>query len=73
MHGSFSIKAVLPAVAPDLSYGDLEIVEGGAITQPDLELPREVDDQLTAWGRVPVHHRPNRHLSNVAAQDGESL
>ena len=28
MHGSFSIKAVLPAVAPDLSYGDLEIVEG---------------------------------------------
>ena len=30
MHGSFSIKAVLPAVAPDLSYGDLEIVEGRA-------------------------------------------
>ena len=24
MHGSFSIKAVLPAVAPDLSYGDME-------------------------------------------------
>ena len=30
MHGSFSIKAVLPALAPDLGYGDLEIAEGRA-------------------------------------------
>ena len=30
MHGSFSIKAVLPALVPDLSYGDLEIAEGRA-------------------------------------------
>jgi hypothetical protein len=27
-HGSYSIKAVLPAVAPHLAYGDLEIQEG---------------------------------------------
>jgi hypothetical protein len=27
-HGSYSIKAVLPALAPDLGYGDLEIQEG---------------------------------------------
>lgn len=27
--GSFSIKSVLPALVPDLSYGDLEIREGG--------------------------------------------
>lgn len=27
-HGSFSIKAVLPAVAPDLGYHDLEIQDG---------------------------------------------
>ena len=27
-HGSFSIKSVLPALVPDLSYDDLEIAEG---------------------------------------------
>ena len=30
MRGSFSIKAVLPVLVPDLSYGDLEIAEGRA-------------------------------------------
>ena len=30
MHGSFSIKAVLPALAPGLTYDDLEIGEGRA-------------------------------------------
>ena len=30
MHGSFSIKAVLPVMVPDLDYGDLEIGEGRA-------------------------------------------
>ena len=29
MKGSYSIKAVLPALVPDLSYQDLEIKEGG--------------------------------------------
>jgi len=29
MKGSYSIKAVLPALVPDLSYDDLEIKEGG--------------------------------------------
>ena len=28
MHGSFSIKSVLPVLVPDLDYGDLEISEG---------------------------------------------
>jgi predicted RecB family nuclease len=27
--GSYSMKAVAPAVAPDLSYGDLDIADGG--------------------------------------------
>ena len=27
-HGSFSIKAVLPALAPEFGYGDLEIQDG---------------------------------------------
>jgi len=28
-HGSYSVKAVLPAVVPELGYDDLEIQEGG--------------------------------------------
>jgi hypothetical protein len=34
MHGSWSIKAVLPTVAPDLSYDDLDIVSNGAMAEP---------------------------------------
>jgi hypothetical protein len=34
MHGSWSIKAVLPTVAPDLDYGELEIVSSGAMAEP---------------------------------------
>jgi len=30
MNGSYSLKAVLPALVPDLSYSDLEIQEGGS-------------------------------------------
>lgn len=30
MKGSYSIKAVLPALVPELSYQDLEIKEGGS-------------------------------------------
>ena len=29
MNGSYSLKAVLPALVPELSYDDLEIQEGG--------------------------------------------
>lgn len=29
MRGSWSIKAVLPTIAPELSYGDLEVSDGG--------------------------------------------
>jgi hypothetical protein len=31
--GSYSIKAVLPAVVPSLGYGDLDIQEGGMAAQ----------------------------------------
>ena len=34
MHGSWSIKAVLPTVAPDLNYEDLGIVSSGAMAEP---------------------------------------
>jgi Domain of unknown function(DUF2779) len=33
MQGSFSIKAILPTVAPNLDYGELDEVKGGAAAQ----------------------------------------
>lgn len=33
MHGSYSMKAVLPAVAPDMDYADLMIQDGGMASQ----------------------------------------
>ncbi len=57
--GSWSIKAVLPAVCPDLSYGQLEGVQdgGGAVTayreaiQPTTtkERKEEIEKQLLAY------------------------
>ena len=37
-HGSFSIKAVLPALVPDLSYTDLDINDGGLAATAYLEI-----------------------------------
>jgi predicted RecB family nuclease len=34
MHGSWSIKAVLPTVAPELRHDDLDIVSNGAMAEP---------------------------------------
>jgi CRISPR/Cas system-associated exonuclease Cas4 (RecB family) len=34
MHGSWSIKAVLPTVAPDLDYGELDIISSGEMAEP---------------------------------------
>ena len=45
MHGSWSIKAVLPTVAPDLSYGDLDIVSSGDMAEPAF---LEMIDKKTA-------------------------
>ena len=38
MKGSYSIKAVLPALVPDLSYQNLEIKEGGAASNTFLSM-----------------------------------
>lgn len=38
MNGSASIKSVLPAFIPELSYKDLEIQEGGSASQAYLNL-----------------------------------
>jgi hypothetical protein len=37
-HGSFSIKSVLPALVPGMSYKDLEINEGGLASLAYLEI-----------------------------------
>jgi len=39
-HGSFSIKQVLPAIVPGLSYDDLEIREGELASQAFEEMRR---------------------------------
>ena len=38
MKGSYSIKHVLPALVPELSYNDLEIKEGGTASNTFLSM-----------------------------------
>jgi predicted RecB family nuclease len=51
-HGSYSMKAVAPAVAPDVTYDDLDIAEGGGAAAAfyrivaDPMLSREAHDKL---------------------------
>ncbi len=37
MRGSWSIKAVLPTIAPDLDYGLLEVADGGEAQKAYLQ------------------------------------
>ncbi len=52
MHGSWSIKTVLPTVAPELRYDDLDIVSNGAMAEPvflesiSKETPAERSEEL---------------------------
>jgi hypothetical protein len=43
MKGSYSIKEVLPALVPDLSYDDLEISDGGMAMDAYLAMRRAAD------------------------------
>ncbi|MCU0405928.1 MAG: DUF2779 domain-containing protein [Ignavibacteriaceae bacterium] len=60
MKGSFSIKAVLPALVPELSYDELEINEGGLAsiayeslqTQTDLMIIAEIKKQLLEYCKM---------------------
>ena len=38
MRGSYSIKSVLPALVPELSYNDLDIKEGGTASNTFLPM-----------------------------------
>jgi len=44
-HGSFSLKAVLPALVPDCGYGDLEISDGGSASIAYVEI---IDSETSA-------------------------
>ena len=60
MKGSYSIKAVLPALVPELSYDELEINEGGLAsvayeslhTQTDLMFIAEIKQQLLEYCKM---------------------
>jgi hypothetical protein len=52
-HGSFSLKAVLPALAPELSYAGLEI-QGG------LSASRELERLLLDGAALPAEERARR-------------
>lgn len=60
MKGSYSIKAVLPSLVPELSYDDLEINEGGLAsiayeslqTETDLMFIAEIRQQLIEYCKL---------------------
>jgi len=60
MKGSYSIKAVLPALAPELSYDELEINEGGLASisfeslqnETDLMRIADIKDQLLKYCKL---------------------
>lgn len=58
--GSYSIKALLPAVAPDLSYSTLEVGNGFAAMDTFLRLP-QMEPQKAATAR--------QHLLDYCEQD----
>jgi len=51
MNGSYSLKAVLPALIPDLSYYDLEIQEGGTASRTYESLYVDIDSESVAKKR----------------------
>jgi CRISPR/Cas system-associated exonuclease Cas4 (RecB family) len=51
MKGSYSIKKVLPALVPELSYNDLEISEGGTASLTYMSLYEDTDLQSVSVKR----------------------
>ncbi|HNX89656.1 MAG TPA: DUF2779 domain-containing protein [Paludibacteraceae bacterium] len=51
MNGSYSLKAVLPALVPDLSYSNLEIQEGGSAGLTYESLYNDTDPESIATKR----------------------
>jgi hypothetical protein len=51
MKGSYSIKKVLPALVPELSYDDLEISEGGTASLTYMSLYEDQDPESVQFKR----------------------
>ncbi len=51
MYGSYSLKAVMPALVPELSYDDLEIQEGGTASETYVSLYYDTDAESVAVKR----------------------
>jgi hypothetical protein len=71
MHGSWSIKAVLPTVAPDLSYDKLGAVRDGLAAQ--TAYLEAIDAKTSAARRDCIAHRiarllPPRHARARSAR-----
>jgi hypothetical protein len=52
MNGSYSLKAVLPALVPDLAYDDLEIQEGGSASMTYESLYSNTNSESVAKKRA---------------------
>lgn len=53
MRGSWSIKAVLPTIAPDLDYGNLEVANGGMAQEAFAEI---MQPETSPERREQLHH-----------------
>jgi hypothetical protein len=65
-HGSFSIKSVLPALVPGMSYKDLEVNEGGLASLAYLEIisPKTTSDRCA---------KRRAHLLKYCERDTEAM
>lgn len=52
MHGSYSIKYVLPALVPEFSYSNLKINNGGDASAAFYNLKNETDEQVIAETKI---------------------
>jgi hypothetical protein len=66
MKGSWSIKAVLPTIAPELKYDDLEVQHGGMAQEAYLEA---IDDATTAERHTEIR----KNLLDFCGRDTEKL
>jgi len=53
MHGSWSLKAVLPTIAPELAYEDLEVADGGMAQEAFREM---IHTETQVERRAALHH-----------------
>jgi hypothetical protein len=86
-NGSYSIKAVLPALVPELSYDDLEIKDGGLAADSWLRMRSGVSQEeakkiradllayckLDTWGMVAILKYLMYHAAQTTASPEPEL